>query len=82
MVALTSCAGDIEAAARAVASAAADGDLSAFGAGLSVGMAVLAGVNVCVCVCAQCAAGRRACQMPCFGPCCLAPIPQSTQARN
>lgn len=43
MVALTSCEGDIEGAARAVATAAADGDLSAFGAGLSVGAAVLAG---------------------------------------
>jgi hypothetical protein len=43
MVALTSCEGDVEGAARAVATAAADGDLSAFGAGLSVGAAVLAG---------------------------------------
>jgi hypothetical protein len=43
MVALTSCEGDIEGAARAVATAAADGDLSAFGACLSVGAAVLAG---------------------------------------
>jgi hypothetical protein len=45
MVALTSCEGDIEGAARAVATAAADGDLSAFGAGLSVGAAVLAGAG-------------------------------------
>lgn len=43
MVALTSCEGDIEGAARAVSTAAADGDLTAFGAGLSVGAAVLAG---------------------------------------
>jgi hypothetical protein len=43
MVVLTSCNGDIEGAARAVASAAADGDLQAFGAGLSVGAAALAG---------------------------------------
>lgn len=43
MVVLTSCAGDIEGAARAVATAAADGDLTAFGAGLSVGAAVIAG---------------------------------------
>uniref|UniRef100_A0A383VYG4 Uncharacterized protein n=1 Tax=Tetradesmus obliquus TaxID=3088 RepID=A0A383VYG4_TETOB len=43
MVVLTSCNGDIEGAARAVASAAADGDLQAFGAGLSVGATALAG---------------------------------------
>lgn len=43
MVALTSCEGDIEGAARAVSTAAADGDLAAFGAGLSVGAAVLTG---------------------------------------
>lgn len=46
MVALTSCEGDIEGAARAVATAAADGDLHAFGAGLSVGAAVLAGADL------------------------------------
>jgi hypothetical protein len=44
MVVLTSCNGDIEGAARAVASAAADGDLQAFGAGLSVGAAALTGI--------------------------------------
>jgi hypothetical protein len=43
MVVLTACNGDIEGAARAVASAAADGDLQAFGAGLSVGAAALTG---------------------------------------
>jgi hypothetical protein len=55
MVALTSCAGDIEGAARAVASAAADGDMSAFGAGLSVGATVLAG--------AQCGSAQQQLQL-------------------
>lgn len=44
MVVMTSCEGDIEGAARAVASAAADGDLQSFGAGLSVGATAIAGV--------------------------------------
>lgn len=43
MVVMTSCEGDIDGAARAVASAAADGDLQSFGAGLSVGATAIAG---------------------------------------
>lgn len=58
MVVMTSCDGDIEGAARAVASAAADGDLQSFGAGLTVGATALAGVNHL-----HACAGRKACML-------------------
>lgn len=62
MVVLTSCEGDVDGAARAVASAAADGDLQAFGAGLSVGATALAGAGMMLALCisqARCMARPR-----------------------
>lgn len=44
LVVMTTCEGDIDGAARAVASAAADGDQHSFSAGLTVGAAALTGI--------------------------------------